>query len=76
VPLTVHRFSSVSTHSESPADASRKNSCPIDQFLISDFVLTSNMERAQNLAWHALTQVTLALQWHLGFYILATDFYL
>jgi len=66
----------VLTHRQSSAGVPRKNSCPIDQLLISDFVLTSNMERAQNLAWNVLTQVTLALQWHLGFYILATDFYL
>jgi len=51
-------------------------SCPLDQLSISDFILTPNMERAQNLAWNALTQVSLALQWPLAFYILAAEFYL
>ena len=56
--------------------ATCKISCPLDQLSISDFVLTPNMERAQNLAWNALTQVSLALQWPLAFYILAAEFYL
>ena len=38
--------------------ATPKISCPLDQLSISDFVPTRNMERAQNLAWNALIQVS------------------